>query len=161
MNVMQRARTGAAAMTVYSTRVETKADTMFGRVDLTRDLCAAVAASGAESGLALAFCRHTTCVLVVNEWEDGAHEDAAACLSTLAPAARYYAHDDMTRRTQNIQGDDEPANGPAHVLATLVGSVSQVFPIVDGEPDLGRWQRLMLLELDEPRPRTVTFTILG
>lgn len=148
-------------MNVYSTVVETKAETKLGRVDLTADLQAAVAASQAENGLALAFCRHTTCALVVNEWESGAHEDAAACLEDLAPADRYYAHDDMTRRTQNIQGDNEPANGQAHVLATLVGGASQVFPVIDGALDLGRWQRLMLLELDDPKPREVTIVVVS
>ena len=148
-------------MKVHRTSVETKASTKLGRVDLTGDLLAAIDASGVREGIALAFCRHTTCALVVNEWEQGAHEDAAVTLETISPADRYYAHDDMTRRTENIQGTNEPANGQAHVLATLIGGASQVFPIVDAGPDLGRWQRLMLLELDDPKPRTVTFVVLS
>jgi secondary thiamine-phosphate synthase enzyme len=148
-------------MNVHTTSIETKAPTKLGRVDLTGELVDAVRASGAGQGIVLAYCRHTTCALVVNEWERGAHEDAADCLETMAPPDRYYAHDDMTRRTENIQGENEPANGQAHVLATIVGGASQVFPIVNGAIDLGRWQRLMLLELDDPKPREVTFTVLS
>lgn len=147
-------------MSVYSTSIETKADARFGVVDLTDDLVAVVEASGASDGLVVAFCRHTTCVLIVNEKERGAQEDLARRLARLSPAELYYAHDDMTRRTENIQSDNEPANGQAHVLASLLGGTSQPIPLRDGKPDLGRWQRLMLLELDDPRPREVSFVIV-
>ena len=33
--------------------------------------------------------------------------------------------------------------------------------MIGGEPSLGTWQRLMLLELDEPKDRTVTFQVMG
>ena len=148
-------------MSVYSTRIETKADARFGVVDLTDDLMAAVAESGARDGLAVAFCRHTTCVLIVNEKEQGAQEDLARRLARLAPAELYYAHDDMTRRTENIQSENEPANGQAHVLASLLGGTGQPIPFTDGKLELGRWQRLMLLELDDPRPREVLFSIIS
>ena len=36
-------------------------------------------------GCAVAFCAHTTCALVVNEWEDGALDDLAQRLETLVP----------------------------------------------------------------------------
>ena len=147
-------------MKVQTISIETKADARFGFVDLTDELSAAIRDSRADEGLAVAFCRHTTCVLVVNEKERGAHEDLARRLARLSPAEMYYAHDDMTRRTENIQSDNEPANGQAHVLAALLGGSSQVFPFKDGVVSLGRWQRLMLLELDDPRPREVLVSIL-
>ena len=147
-------------MSVYTRSIETKATARLGFVDLTEELAEAIRLSGAKDGIAVVFCRHTTSVLVVNEWEQGAHEDAARCLATVAPATMYYAHDDMTRRTQNIQGENEPANGQAHVLATLLGGTNQIFPFRDYRADLGRWQRLLLLELDDPKPREVVFTVL-
>jgi thiamine phosphate synthase YjbQ (UPF0047 family) len=33
--------------------------------------------------------------------------------------------------------------------------------VLGGEPALGRWQRLLLLELDEPRERRVVFHAFG
>jgi secondary thiamine-phosphate synthase enzyme len=145
---------------MHTTSIETKADARFGVVDLTEELARAVELSGATEGLAVAFCRHTTCVLIVNEKERGAQEDLARRLALLAPEQLYYAHDDMTRRTENIQSDNEPANGQAHVLAALLGGTSQLFPFSNGTLDHGSWQRLMLLELDDPRPREVLFTVL-
>ena len=147
-------------MIVQTTSIETKADTRFGVVDLTVDLIASLEGAAGRDGLVVAYCRHTTCTLIVNEKERGAAEDLARRLDLLAPAHEYYAHDDMTRRTENIQSDNEPANGPAHVLASLLGGTSQIFPFSDGRLSLGRWQRLMLLELDEPRPREVLFSTL-
>ena len=141
--------------------IETKAETKFGFVDLTPKLLNAVYSSGIDAGLVVAFCRHTTCSLLINEWEDGALEDLRRRGHELVPESTYYAHDDMTRRTQNLQPVGEPANGRAHVLQALVGGTSQLVPIVGGRPALGRWQRLILVELDDPRPREVVFTILG
>ena len=159
-----RARSGIDGVlppvSVHTTSVETKANARFGVVDLTSDLVRAVEESAVSNGLVVAFCKHTTCVLIVNEKEQGAQEDLARRLARLSPAELYYAHDDMTRRTENIQPDNEPANGQAHVLAALLGGTSQLFPIVDGAVELGVWQRLMLLELDDPRPREVLFAIL-
>ena len=74
------------------------------------------------------------------------------------PKDGYYAHDDFTLRTQNLV-DDERRNGPAHVATIVLGGTSHAIPFVDGEPKLGRWQRLYLLELDEPKPRVVSFHV--
>src|SRR5688500_10982715 len=106
-------------MNVRTVSIETKGEARCGRVDSTDDLAVAVVEATAADGLVVAFCRHTTCVLVVNEKERGAQEDLARRLARLSPAEMYYAHDDMTRRTENIQPGNEPANGQAHVLATL------------------------------------------
>jgi thiamine phosphate synthase YjbQ (UPF0047 family) len=43
----------------------------------------------------------------------------------------------------------------------LLGGASHAIPIEAGEPVLGRWQRLLLVELDEPKARRVSFRIYG
>jgi secondary thiamine-phosphate synthase enzyme len=148
-------------MVAIARTIETKADAKFGFVDLTSDLVDAVRSAGIDVGLAIAFCRHTTCSLLINEWEDGALEDLRTRAHELVPADVYYVHDDMTKRTQNLQPTSEPANGRAHVLQALVGGTSQIVPVVGGRPALGRWQRLILVELDDPRPREIVFTTLA
>ncbi|HYU56593.1 MAG TPA: secondary thiamine-phosphate synthase enzyme YjbQ [Actinomycetota bacterium] len=130
-------------------------------VDLTDDLRRAIKDGGITDGVAIAFCRHTTAVLVVNEWEDGALQDLRARVEALVPADVYYAHDDLERRTQNLDEAHERANGRAHVAAMLLGGTSQVIPIAGGEPVLGTWQRLLLIELDQPKDRVVSLQILG
>ncbi|MBI4260984.1 MAG: YjbQ family protein [Actinobacteria bacterium] len=130
-------------------------------VDLTDDLRRAIKDSGVTDGAAIAFCPHTTCQLLVNEWEDGAMEDFRARLTELVPEDRYYAHDDMERRTQNLQEGHERENGHSHVKQMLLTTTSHAIPVAAGEPLLGQWQRLMLVELDDPKDRQVVFHVFG
>ena len=146
-------------MTTMTTVVEVELDGRFGFADLTDDLRRAVKDSGVTDGLAVAFCAHTTCALLVNEWEDGALADFAERLQALVPGEIYYAHDDLARRV-DVEEHERP-NGRSHVIQMLVGGTSHAIPVAAGEPMLGRWQRLVLVELDEPKPRTVVFHVSG
>lgn len=130
-------------------------------VDLTDDLRRAIKDSGVTDGCAVVFCSHTTCALLINEWEDGALQDLRARLEALVPGDVYYAHDDLERRTQNLQEGHERANGQAHVTQMVLGATSHAIPVGAGEPLFGQWQRLLLLELDEPKERTVVFHVFG
>jgi secondary thiamine-phosphate synthase enzyme len=130
-------------------------------VDLTDDLRKAIKDSGVTDGCAVAFCAHTTCTLLINEWEEGALSDLRTRLDRLVPLDAYYAHDDLQRRTQNLQEDHERPNGRSHVAQMVVGGSSHAIPVAAGEPLFGQWQRLLLLELDEPKERSVVFHVFG
>ena len=130
-------------------------------LDLTDDLRRAVKDGGVTEGIVVAFCAHTTCALLINEWEEGALEDFRRHLTELVPhEGAYYRHDDFEVRTQNMH-PDERRNGHAHVKAMLLSATSQSMPVIAGEPALGEWQRLILFEMDEPKDRTVTFRVIG
>jgi secondary thiamine-phosphate synthase enzyme len=130
-------------------------------MDLTDELRRAIKDSGVTEGCAVAFCAHTTCTLLINEWEDGALEDFRRRLEALVPSEVYYAHDDLERRTQNLQKGHERANGQSHVSQMLLGASSHAIPVTSGEPMLGQWQRLLLVELDEPKERQIVFHVFG
>jgi secondary thiamine-phosphate synthase enzyme len=130
-------------------------------VDITDELRKAIKDSGVTEGCAVAFCAHTTCALIINEWEEGALEDLRARLEAIVPGAVYYAHDDLERRTQNLQEGHERANGQSHVTQMILGATSHAIPVVAGEPMFGQWQRLILLELDEPKDRSIVFHVFG
>ena len=132
-----------------------------GVVDLTDELRRAIKDSGVTEGCAVAFCAHTTCALIINEWEDGALEDLRSRLEAMVPRDVYYAHDDLERRTQNLQEGHERANGQSHVTQMILGATSHAIPVVAGEPLFGQWQRLLLLELDEPKDRSIVFHVFG
>jgi thiamine phosphate synthase YjbQ (UPF0047 family) len=60
----------------------------------------------------------------------------------------------------NVCGIDECANGHSHCQHALLGA--EVLLLVhDGDIVLGRWQRLLLVELDHPRPREFTVQVTG
>lgn len=129
--------------------------------DLTDDLRRAIKDAAVTEGCAVVFVGHTTCALLINEWEDGAMEDLTRRLESLVPGDLYYAHDDLQRRWQNLDETHERANGQAHVTQMILGATSHAIPVSGGEPLFGRWQRLLLLELDEPKDRDVHFHVFG
>jgi secondary thiamine-phosphate synthase enzyme len=144
-----------------TTTVEVMASERYGYLDLTDDLRRAIKDAGVTEGAAIAFCEHTTAALLINEWEEGAMADFRRHLTELIPhEGIYYAHDDFDIRTQNMN-EDERKNGHAHVKAMMLSATSHAIPVVAGEPGFGRWQRLIFLELDEPKERRVTFQVFG
>lgn len=141
--------------------VEVEVANRYAYADLTEDLQRAIKDSGVTEGAVVAFCAHTTCALLVNEWEDGALEDFRNRMLHLVPEDLYYAHDDLDRRTQNLAESHERRNGHAHVKSMLLSASSHAIPVSSGEPMFGRWQRLILFEMDEPKARQVVFHVFG
>jgi secondary thiamine-phosphate synthase enzyme len=138
-------------------RVHTEHPTQF--IDLTSDLEAFVAASRIRTGLLNVQSLHTTAAVVVNEHEPLLLTDMALLLERLAPVDAVYRHDQITLRTVNcVLG--EPPNGHSHCRALLLGSTAAL-NVVDGELQLGRWQRVFLVELDGPRTRDASLLLLG
>ena len=144
-----------------TTSVTVSAPSRFTFLDLTDDLRRSIKDSGVTDGAAIVFCAHTTCALLINEWEDGALSDVRARLDAMVPGGIYYAHDDLERRTQNLQEGHERENGRSHVAQMVLGGTSHAIPVVAGEPAFGQWQRLLLFELDEPKERSVLFHVFG
>ncbi|GJM21128.1 MAG: hypothetical protein DHS20C15_10430 [Planctomycetota bacterium] len=107
-----------------------------GMTELSAELRDLQRASGITTGLAVVFCQHTSCSLVIQENADpSASRDLLAWLDRLAPE-----HDPAY--THTAEGPDDM---PAHLRAVLTSS-SESIPIVDGELALGTWQGLFLLE---------------
>jgi secondary thiamine-phosphate synthase enzyme len=127
-------------------------------LDLTDTVRECLRRCGVRAGLAAIQTRHTTTAILINEDEPLLHEDLAALLDGLAPPGRDYAHNDLSRRTD--PAPDESRNGDAHCKAVALGA-SETVAIEDGALQLGRWQRVFLVELDGPRQRTVCVTIIG
>jgi secondary thiamine-phosphate synthase enzyme len=138
-------------------RIDTERPTQF--VDLTTHLQAFVAASGMQTGLLNVQSLHTTAAIVVNEHEPLLLTDMAGLLDRLAPVDAVYRHDNITLRTVNCVLS-EPPNGHSHCRALLLGSTAAL-NVVDGELQLGRWQRVFLVELDGPRTRDVSLLLVG
>ena len=126
-------------------------------IDLTDRLVAA--AAGIGTGLVNVQSRHTTTAIVLNEREPLLHDDFAALLDRAAAADAGYRHDDLAVRTVNLT-PDERRNGHAHCRALLLGSAVSV-NVDGGRLQLGRWQRIFLVELDGPREREVSVLVMG
>ena len=131
-------------------------------VDMTDDVRELVERSDVQNGMALVYSPHTTCAVLINERERGFIEDFGGLMEELVPIKGAYRHDDLDARTENLEDDPhEIPNGHAHCRHALLGSASQAIPIVQGELQLGRWQRVFFLELDRARDRRVLIQVMG
>jgi secondary thiamine-phosphate synthase enzyme len=128
-------------------------------VDITDLVVKAVRNSGVRFGIANVQTRHTTTGIIVNEHEPLLLDDMSGLLDRLVPGGAEYRHDDMTIRRVNLM-PGEPANGHSHCRAMLLGT-SETLNVVDERLDLGRWQRVFLVELDRDKEREVSVMVMG
>ena len=110
------------------------------RLDIV-DVTDRVAAAVEGEGTATVFVDHTTAGVVINEAEPRLLDDMRTFLSDLVP-------------DEGWRHDELDGNADSHLRAMLLGPSATV-PVVDGEPELGRWQSVLLVECDGPRERTV------
>ncbi len=120
-------------------------------IDITDRVLAQVRESGARDGLVCVYSMHTTAAIKINEHEPLLIKDMEEFLCRMAAPEAYYRHNDFTIRTVNMTEDECP-NGHAHCQQLLM-STSETLPLIDGELQLGQWQRIFLIELDGTRPR--------
>ncbi len=141
----------------YCIKMETTKAPEF--VDITEGICRYVKDSEVQNGFAVVYSKHTTAAIRINENEPLLLNDMTEFLERVASRNGHYQHNDFSIRTVNMTEDECP-NGHAHCQHLLLGT-SENIPIVNGQLQLGTWQRVFLIELDMPRPREVLVQILG
>ena len=128
--------------------VELVLDTSGGSIsDLTAELrrfC-----RGRGDGLVNAYCPHATAALVLMETGAGSDQDLLDWLRDQLP------RDDRYRHRHGSAG-----HGADHLLPALLGS-SVTVPVVAGEPLLGTWQSLLLVDTNsDNNPRRLRLSFL-
>ncbi len=118
-------------------------------IRITDTVKEAVKKSGVKEGLCLVSAMHLTAAVIIQDDEEGLHEDIWEWLERIAPFKPDYKH----HRT----GED---NGDAH-LKNLLVHLQVVLPITNGELDLGPWQEIFYAEFDGQRPKRVIIKIIG
>src|SRR5882672_835238 len=108
-------------------------------IDITEQVRDVVRRAKVERGLCHVMVLHATAAIVVNENDDpNIGVDLIDALGRAVPEHAGWRHDRI---------DD---NAQAHILASILGP-SEIVPIENGDLRLGRWQGIMLVELDGPR----------
>lgn len=128
------------------TEFDVNTNRKFESIDITERVRPLV--RGFQEGVAVVTVKHTTCSIIINEAEEGLMEDFLSWARRIAPPEGQYSHN----RIDN--------NGHAHVISAIIGN-SRTVPIINGNLDLGTWQRIILLEFDGPRKRRVQVDILS
>ena len=115
-------------------------------VDITAELAAIVSKAALAEGLCHVYVAHATAAIVVNENDDpNICVDLLDALDRLVPAG-IWRHD-------RVDG-----NAASHIQAAILGP-GETIPVRNGELLLGRWQAVMLAELDGPRERRIIVTL--
>ena len=127
-------------------------------IDITERVCEFIQDSQVLNGFAVVYSKHTTAAIKVNENEPLLLKDMEEFLERMASRNGDYRHNAFSVRTVNMTEDECP-NGHAHCQHLLLGS-SENIPIIDGQLQFGRWQRIFLIELDMPRPREVLVQVI-
>lgn len=127
-------------------------------IDLTAYIANIVARSGIRHGVVNVQTKHTTTALIINENEPLLLNDLKRMLESYAPRDGEYEHNDFSRRVDIPP--DEPANGHSHCKALFLPA-SIMLNLADGRLQLGRWQSLFLIELDEARERNISVLVMG
>ncbi len=117
-------------------------------VNLTESLVRLVEESGVEDGFLHVHCMHTTAGLLVNEHQAALMHDFTGFIERFVDDGRGYRHNDPA------YSDCDRGNAASH-LRSLLLQPTLVLAIDDGQLQLGRYQRVLLTELDGPRERTV------
>jgi secondary thiamine-phosphate synthase enzyme len=127
-------------------------------IDLTERLDRIVAAAAIRTGLLTVQTRHTTTAIVINEPEPLLMIDFAQLFEEIAPSSRAYRHDSGAR-VVNLT-PHERTNGHAHCRALLLPTTA-CLTIAHGRIQLGRWQKVLFVELDGPQERSVSTVLVG
>lgn len=108
-------------------------------LDLTAELQRFARSAGGD-GLVNVFVPHATAGLALVETGSGSESDLLEALERLLP------RDDRYRHSHGSRG-----HGGDHVVPAFV-SPSLSIPVVDGEPALGTWQSLVLVDTNVDNP---------
>ena len=138
-------------------KIQTKEQ--FDIVDLTDEVVSFIKESGIKNGLINIQSLHTTAAVFVQENEPLLLEDIKKYLERVVPQNIEYNHDDFSRRTVNMC-EDECRNGHSHCKAISLPT-AVTLNLIDGKIQLGRWQKILFIELDRARERKAQFQIIG
>ncbi len=120
-------------------------------VDLTSQVVQVVRDAGVSDGLLSVFVPHATAGLMVMETGSGSEEDLEGLFDRLLPKDDRYTHRHGSR-----------GHGADHLLP-LLASPSLTMPVTGGQPALGTWQRICLVDRnqDNSRRRVLVSVLAG
>lgn len=128
-------------------------------IDITDKIKKIVKEHGVKDGMINVQSMHTTMAVIIQEAEPLLLGDLKETLEKVAPRTVKYMHDNFDIRTVNMH-PNEPVNGHSHCKAMLLSS-NVFLNIVESKIQLGQWQSIFAVELDDSRPRQISLQIIG
>lgn len=113
-------------------------------IDITEKINSLLSKLNTEKGTCNVFVTHTTAAITTGEAGEGTDEDLLETMRKIIPDISFrHAHD--------------PNHAWSHMASSLLGS-SLTLPFENNKLLLGTWQRVLFLEFDGPRNRTLIFS---
>jgi secondary thiamine-phosphate synthase enzyme len=135
-------------MSVYTTEVSIPSRKRFELIAITNTIEPVITESDIQNGICLLFSPHTTTAIFTNENESNLLKDVEDALERLIPVGGSYRHNRID------------SNSDAHLRGMLISN-SLTVPIEGGRLALGTWQTIFFADLDGPRHRRMTVTVVG
>lgn len=115
-------------------------------IDITEQVEEVLRKQDKESGICNIFVAHTTCAITTADLDPGTDLDTLEFLRKLVPNIKFrHPHD--------------PSHAPDHILSSIIGT-SIMIPFEDKKLILGVWQRIVLIELNGPRERSIHISVV-
>ena len=138
-------------MTTLARQWSFSLDAEFGHRNISAEVHQLVRDAGITTGVVTVHLTGSTGAVTTIEYEVGALQDLRRALDQIAPATDDYVH--------NLAYHD--GNGFSHVRSALL-KTSLSIPVIDGALQLGTWQEILLLNLDNrARNRAVVGVVVG
>ena len=144
----------AGGLVIHGETLDVETRDRIELIDITDRVMAYVRKAGVREGMVSLWSMHTTCTVFINESQKALDADIRKFLEDTVARDKYYLHNDPEH------SDCDRQNADAHLRAMLLGH-SLTMQISGGELVLGRWQRVILGELDGPRARAVRAQVWG
>ena len=127
--------------------ISVKTDEKRQLVDITNDVEREIAESKVADGLLVVFAKHTTCALIISEFEENLEKDLLNFFKSEGPKGPFsHSHGGQSHTS-------------SHILSAAIGQ-SVSIPLKDSRMLLGTWQRICLAEFDGPREREIIIQTL-
>ena len=144
--------TGAYRVSSTVTKIQTEnREELQNLSELVRDF---VRSSGVQAGAVIVSSLHTTCAILINEWQDALIHDVKTHIQGLIASDAYYQHNDPAL------SDCDRHNADSHLRSLMLGT-TLTLQVAEGELVLGEWQSVILAELDGPRERVIRLQAMG
>ena len=138
-------------------RLSTKATLDF--IDVTDKIKRVIKEKGIKDGVINIQSMHTTMAVIIQEAEPLLIGDLKETLDKIVPRTMKYMHDNFDIRTVNMH-PNEPVNGHSHCKAMFL-TPGVFLNIVGSKLQVGQWQRVFAIELDNARKRKISLQIMG
>lgn len=110
-------------------------------VDITDLVNQEIKNNNLVNGFCILQAKHTTAALTTADLDPGTDLDMLDAYEAMVPKLHFrHPHD--------------PKHAWSHIISSMIGTTLNLL-VKDGVLDLGKWQRVVLIELDGPRDREV------